>query len=61
MDKIKEFLKESKEKFVNYIDDVKHHKYKMVSPKVQGQVMASAGVIAFIDELMNIIESGDLN
>lgn len=51
MDEIKEFLQESLEKFEAYLDDVKKHKFKMVSPKVQGQVMASAGCIAFIKEM----------
>ena len=55
---LKETLIEDRQTFQDYINDVKKHKIKMLSPKTQGQVMASAGVIAYIDELLNKLEKG---
>jgi len=43
------WLKEQEMTFNDYLNDIKKHKIKALSPKVQGQVMASAGVVAFIN------------
>lgn len=51
------WLEHQKAYFDGYIQEVKKHKVKMLSPKVQGQVMASAGCIAFINEQIKFIET----
>lgn len=50
------WLKEQEITFQDYINDVKKHKAKMLNPKVQSQVMASAGVIAFIHAQLDYLE-----
>ena len=52
----KTFLQESKDKFEGFLTGVRKNKIKMLSPKVQGEVMASAGVIAFINECIKRLE-----
>lgn len=59
MDKnqVKDWLEEQKKHFVDYLDDMRKHKVRALNPFNQGKIMASAGVIAFIDEEIKFIES----
>ena len=49
------WLKEQEQKFNDYLNEVRRNKLKALSPKVQGQVMASAGCIAFIHAQLEVI------
>lgn len=54
------WLEQQKTTFQGYLNDVRKSKLKMLNPKVQGQVMASAGCIAFIDEMLKKIKQGEI-
>lgn len=58
METLYEYLERVKVEGEKYLDEIKQHKLKMISPKVQGQVMATAGVIAFIDETQKRLKEG---
>lgn len=54
------WLEDKKIIFQKYLNDVRKSKLKMLNPKVQGQVMASAGCIAFIDDMLKRIKQGEI-
>lgn len=51
VEKIKEFLAQDRASFQTFVDDVRSHKVKMLNPNIAQKVVASASVIAYINEL----------
>ena len=51
------WLEQQEKAFNGYLNDVRKSKIKMLNPKVQGQVMTSAGCIAFIREQIKFLET----
>lgn len=58
-DKIIAILQQDKSGFVEYLEEVKRKKVKLLNPNVANKVVASAGVIAYIDSLLNRIIQED--
>lgn len=54
------WLKKQEITFNDYLNGVRKNKVKMLNPKTQGQVMASAGVIAFIHAELDYLNSQEV-
>lgn len=52
---LESWLEDKKKAFQDFLEDMRKHKVKALNPLNQGKIMASAGVIAFIDEELKFL------
>lgn len=51
------WLEKQEQTFNDFLNEVRKNKLKALNPKTQGQIMASAGVIAFIHAEIDYLNS----
>lgn len=56
INEVKEWLSQQKVVSNNFLEDMRKHKIKAINPLNQGKIMASAGVVAFIDEELKFLD-----